>query len=87
MNERALPTKAGPIPDKLSIWPMEDGSYGLDATYQGKTGFERADGYTKVLDESGVRYSLRQEVGDGWTLRFGPLTAKEISIALTAFVQ
>lgn len=24
-----LPTQAGPVPDKMTIWPMDDGRYGL----------------------------------------------------------
>ena len=36
-----LPSRAGPVPDRLSIWPLDDGRYGLDATFQGKSGFER----------------------------------------------
>jgi hypothetical protein len=27
----ALPVKAGPVPDRLAIWPVDDGRYGLDA--------------------------------------------------------
>jgi hypothetical protein len=66
---------------------MDDGRYGLDATFQGTTGFERAEFHERLLDDGGVHYSLRQELGDAWTLRFGPLTAAEISVALTAFVR
>jgi hypothetical protein len=27
-----LPVKAGPVPDRLTIWPVDDRRYGLDAT-------------------------------------------------------
>lgn len=30
-----LPTQAGPVPDRLTIWPVDDGRYGLDATFHG----------------------------------------------------
>ena len=33
-----LPMKAGPVPDRLAIWPVDDGRYGLDATFQGASG-------------------------------------------------
>ncbi len=33
-----LPAKAGPVADRISIWPLDDGSYGLDATFQGASG-------------------------------------------------
>jgi hypothetical protein len=82
-----VPTKAGPVPDRMTIWPMDDGSYGLDATFQGASGYDRAERHIEALQASGVRYSFRQELGGAWTLRFGPLTASEVSVALTAFVR
>jgi len=87
MQTRNLPTKAGPVPDRMTIWPMDDGSYGLDATFQGASGYERATLHTGALEEDGVPHSFRQELGGAWTLRFGPLSATEISAALRAFVQ
>ncbi len=82
-----VPTQAGPVPDKMTIWPMDDDRYGLDATFQGASGYERAERHVEVLDRSGVRYSFRQELGGAWTIRFGPISASEVSTALTAFVQ
>jgi hypothetical protein len=82
----SLPTTAGPIADKITIWPMDDGTYGLDATFQGASGYERAEQHRASLEPTGVRFSFRQELGDAWTLRFGPLSAQEISVALQAFV-
>jgi hypothetical protein len=87
MEARALPTQAGPVPDRISIWPLDDGSYGLDATFQGASGYERADWHVDALREAGVRPSFVQELGGAWTIRFGPLSAMEVSKALTAFVQ
>jgi hypothetical protein len=71
----------------MTIWPMDDGSYGLDATFQGASGYERAERHLSALRESGVSYSFRQELGDAWTIRFGPISASDLSIALTAFVR
>lgn len=82
-----MPSQAGPVPDRMTIWPMDDGRYGLDATFQGASGYERAELHAKALDEGGVRHSFRQELGGGWTLRFGPLSAADVSTALSAFVQ
>jgi hypothetical protein len=31
--------------------------------------------------------SRRQELGGAWTIRFGPLGASDVSVALTAFVH
>ncbi|MGA8746574.1 MAG: hypothetical protein WB507_12020 [Solirubrobacterales bacterium] len=87
MEQSALPTQAGPVPDRIAIWPLDDGSYGLDATFQGASGYQRAERHTIELNAEGVRHSLRQELNGGWTLRFGPLRAAEIGIALGAFVR
>jgi hypothetical protein len=65
---------------------MDDGRYGLDATFQGASGYERAERHIKVLEQDRVRHSLRQELDGGWTLRFGPLSAAEVGRALGAFV-
>ncbi len=63
------------------------GVYGLDATFQGASGYERAELHVRDLEERGVPHSFHQELGDAWTLRFGPLRATEVSAALSAFVQ
>jgi hypothetical protein len=66
---------------------MDDGRYGLDATFQGKTGHERAESHRTLLEASGIKFSFRQELGGGWTLRFGPLDAQQVSTALASFVH
>ena len=75
------------MPDRISIWPLDDGRYGLDATFQGASGFERAGRHELNLRDAGVEYSFVQELGDRWTIRFGPLNAQEVSLALSAFVR
>jgi hypothetical protein len=65
---------------------MDDGRYGLDATFQGASGYTRAEHHQVELSHRGVPYSFRQELDDGWTLRFGPLRAVEVASALAAFV-
>ncbi len=81
-----LPSKAGPVPDRLTIWPVDDGRYGLDATFQGGTGYERAQRHRALLEGEGVPHTFRQELDGAWTLRFGPLPAVDIAAALSAFV-
>ena len=78
---------AGPVPDRMSIWPVDDGRYGLDATFQGATGYERATWHLSSLSARGVRHTLRQELGGGWTVRFAPLRAVDVAGALAAFVR
>jgi hypothetical protein len=82
----ALPVKAGPVADRLSIWPVDDGRYGLDATFQGASGYERAEQHEAELVRLGIPHSFRQELGGAWTLRFGPLRAVDVAKAMSAFV-
>jgi hypothetical protein len=85
-DQTRLPTQAGPVPDRLTIWPVDDGRYGLDATFQGATGFERARRHQEHLEAEGVPHTFRQEPDGAWTLRFGPLRAADLAAALGAFV-
>ena len=78
---------AGPVADRLAIWPLDSGQYGLDATFQGASGFSRMEVHEMALKQAGIRFSLVQELDGGWTLRFGPLTAIDVSRALAAFVS
>jgi hypothetical protein len=85
-DEALLPSQAGPAPDRLTIWPVDDWRYGLDATFHGASGHERAMQHEDQLVRDGVRHSSRQELDGAWTLRFGPLAASEVARALGAFV-
>jgi hypothetical protein len=85
-SDALLPTWAGPVPDRLTIWPVDDGRYGLDATFHGATGYQRARQHQSELEDEGVPHTFRQELDGSWTLRFGPLKAAEIARALQAFV-
>ena len=77
----------GPVADKLSIWPLDSGQYGIDASFQGRSGYERMEMHETALRRAGIQFKLVQELGDAWTLRFGPLSAAEIAGALRAFVH
>ena len=81
-----LPAKAGPVPDRLTIWPVDDGRYGLDATFQGASGYARAELHRLELQRRDVPHGFHQELGGGWTLRFGPVRAVEVARAMAAFV-
>lgn len=85
-DDALLPAHAGPVPDRLTIWPVDDGRYGLDATFQGATGYKRARQHQAELEGEGVPHTFRQELDGSWTLRFGPLRAADIARALSAFV-
>jgi hypothetical protein len=81
-----LPIKAGPVPDRVSLWPLDDGRYGLDAIFQGASGYQRMEQHEQELNQHRVPHSVRQELGGAWAIRLGPLRAVEVARALGAFV-
>jgi hypothetical protein len=74
------------VPDRLTIWPVDDGRYGLDASFTGETGFRRAESHRAELERGGVPHKFRQELDGAWTIRFGPLRGADVAKALAAFV-
>ena len=65
---------AGPVADKLTLWPVDDGRYGLDAVFQGASGFTRCEEHRTALGAAGVQCKMLQNLDNSWSLRFGPLT-------------
>jgi hypothetical protein len=78
---------AGPVADKLTLWPVDDGRYGLDAVFQGASGYERCEAHRAALDAAGVQCKLVQGLDNSWSLRLGPLTAHDAGRAVSAFVR
>ena len=75
-----------PPPDKLTLWPVEGGRFGLDATFAGAFGLDYAEEHQTALQIAGLDASLRQDLGDTWTLRMGPLTAAAARASVDAFL-
>lgn len=87
MTSSEIAYPAGPVADKLTLWPVDDGRYGLDAVFQGASGYERCEQHQGALEEAGATCSLIQGLDGSWSLRLGPLTAHEVGKAITAFVR
>lgn len=78
---------AGPVADKLTLWPVDDGRYGLDAVFQGASGYERCEKHRDALQAVDISCSVVQNLDDSWSLRLGPLPALDVAKALAAFVH
>jgi len=87
MTSSEIAYPAGPVADKLTLWPVDDGRYGLDAVFQGVSGYERCELHQSALETAGATCSLIQGFDGSWSLRLGPLTAHEVGKAITAFVR
>ena len=75
-----------PPPDRLTLWPVEGGRFGIDATFTGAFGRAYAQEHRSALRAGGLKPSLRKEQEDSWTLRLGPLTAAAARSAVEAFL-
>jgi hypothetical protein len=87
VHSTALPAETGPTwaPDRLSVWPVEGGRYGIDAHYHGSSGLTRAERQTERLDSTGLSASVRTDEKGG-IVRLGPLAHEAVWIALEAFL-
>ena len=80
-----------PPPDRVTLWPVEGGRFGLDATFSGAFGKDYAKEHRAALKAGGLKASLRHDKApdrfdDTWTLRMGPLTADAARAAVEAFL-
>jgi hypothetical protein len=79
--------KPGPTrPDKLTIWPVETGGFGIDVRWGGPPGVRRATVVRDQLASTGMRAQLRQELDGGWVVRLGPVPAAEVGRVIDGFV-
>jgi hypothetical protein len=72
-------------PNRVSIWPVEGGSYGIDFTYHGATGYSDAEAAERELQAAALTTSFRQELDGAWTVRFGPLPRDHMRSVLDHF--
>jgi hypothetical protein len=87
MQELALSTSEPQVgrslsPNRVSIWPVELGGYGIDFTYHGATGCADAETAEQMLQAAGLTTKFIQELDGAWTVRFGPLPREQIRAVL-----
>jgi hypothetical protein len=73
-------------PDRITIWPTDDGTFGIDVLYRGVTGYRRAELVHRQLEGSGVQAGFRQEPDGAWGVRFGPVTRDHMLVVLNGIV-
>jgi hypothetical protein len=83
----ALPAETGPTfaPDRLSVWPVEGGRFGIDAHYHGQTGGQRAGVQVDRLARAGLSATVRDDDA-GALIRLGPLAHAAAWLAIEAFI-
>jgi len=73
-------------PDRISIWPVEVDRFGIDVLFHGAAGYRRAETIERLLTDAGMTASLRQENGDAWIVRFGPVSREVMLDVLNGYV-
>ncbi|CAN5642956.1 hypothetical protein BH24ACT24_BH24ACT24_08310 [soil metagenome] len=82
--ERAL---GATRPDRLTIWPVEAGGFGVDVEWRGTAGNRRATVVRGLLEEALIKHRLRQGVdGRSWTLRVGPVPGDQVMRLIDEFL-
>ena len=82
VNADGRPTR----PDKLSIWPTDEETFGIDVLYLGPQGKRRADVVHRQINEAGLPVLVRREGENGWIVRFGPVNRADMLTVLNGYV-
>jgi hypothetical protein len=82
----ATPTRRPTRPDRLSIWPTEQDTFGIDVLYIGAVGYRRAEIVQRQIEKLGLEATLRQDGETGWIIRFGPVSREDMLTVLNGYV-
>ena len=69
-------------PDRLSIWPTEEETFGIDVLYTGAVGSKRAEVVRRQIEGLGLDVTVKQEGERGWIVRFGPVSREDMLTVL-----
>lgn len=90
--DRPVPSSAahtlGPIrPDRLTVWPSEDGSCGIDVRWYGRECILRAVVVRRLLSEAGYPATAGNSIdGRNWQLSVGPVPASEVAKVIENYI-
>ncbi|MBA3262156.1 MAG: hypothetical protein H0T69_06750 [Thermoleophilaceae bacterium] len=74
-------------PDRLTIWPTEDGCYGIDVRWHGRECMLRAVVVRRLLAEAGLDAQAgNSQDGRLWELRVGPVPADQVAKVIEAYI-
>ena len=82
----ATPTGQPTRPDRLSIWPTENETFGIDVLCTGPQGYKRAEVVKGQIHKLGLPAKLIQEGERGWLIRFGPVSREDMLTVLNGYV-
>ena len=85
---RPAPSPTNAIrPDRLTVWPTEDGYYGIDVRWHGRECILRAVVVRRVLVEAGIQAQPgNSQDGRIWELRVGPVPADHVARVIESYI-
>jgi hypothetical protein len=90
-SDEAPPNAAhsfGPIrPDRLTVWPTADGTFGIDVRWQGRECILRAVVVRRMLTEAGYAATAGNSIdGRTWQVSVSPVPAGKVAEVIETFI-
>jgi hypothetical protein len=74
-------------PDRLTIWPIDDGMYGIDVRWHGRECILRAVVVRRLLAEAGFDAQPgNSQDGRIWELRVGPVPSEDVAKVIETYI-
>ena len=74
-------------PDRVTVWPTEDGGYGIDVRWHGRECILRAVVVRRMLVEAGIQAQPgNSQDGRIWELRVGPVPADRVAMVIESYI-
>ena len=85
---RRAASEPGPIrPDRLTVWPTDEGFYGIDVRWHGRECILRAVVVRRMLVEAGITaHPGNSQDGRIWELRVGPVPADQVAKVVETYI-
>ena len=85
---RPAPSPSGASrPDRLTVWPTEDGYYGIDVRWHGRECILRAVVVRRMLVEAGIGAQPgNSQDGRIWELSVGPVPADQVARVIESYI-
>jgi hypothetical protein len=84
---RRAASEPSPIrPDRLTIWPTEDGFYGIDVRWHGRECILRAVVVRRMLVAGIVAHPGNSQDGRIWELRVGPVPGDQVAKVVETYI-
>ena len=90
-SDEAPPNAAhsfGPIrPDRLTVWPTADGTFGIDVRWHGRECILRAVVVRRMLTEAGYSATAGNSIdGRTWQVSVSPVPAGKVAEVIETFI-